>query len=133
MQARIAIAACAAALAAGCAASPGPPLQAQSAQSGRQCFRAAQVYDFLGLDDNTVHVTAGARDYYELEIAGSCPDVDWSQRIAIRSTGGGSWVCRGFDAELIVPGPMGVHRCPVSSVRRISAEEAQLARERRRN
>ena len=136
MQPRIVIAACAAALVTGCMTDARQSQQAQaghSAQSGRQCFRAAQVNDFQGLDNDTVHVTAGARDFYELELAGSCPDIDWSQRIGIRATGGSSWVCRGFDAELLVPGPMGLDRCPVRSVRRISPEEARMARERRRN
>jgi hypothetical protein len=79
-----------------------------------------------------VHVKVSASQVYELELFGDCPDVDWEQRIAIRSTGGSNWVCRGLDAELIVPSPIGPTRCPVSTIRRLSDEEVQAWRESRR-
>jgi hypothetical protein len=109
------------------------PEPAQAAAAGeRQCFHASQVNGFHAVDRDTVQVNVGARGMYELEILGTCPDVNWTQRIAIRATGGGSWVCRGHDAELVVPSPMGVQRCPVTSVRRLSPEEVQAARASRR-
>jgi hypothetical protein len=107
---------------------------AQASQTtGRQCFLVSQVNGFNALDRDTVQVTVGVKTIYELELFGSCPEIDWSQRIGIRSTGGGSWVCRGQDAELIVPSPMGVQRCPVTSVRRLSPAEVQAARAKRKS
>ena len=100
--------------------------------AGRQCFLPGQVNGFTALDRDTVHVKVSASQVYELELFGDCANVDWEQRIAIRSTGGSSWVCQGLDAELIVPSPIGPQRCPVSTIRRLSDEEVQVFRESRR-
>jgi len=107
--------------------------EAGSAQpAARQCFLPTQVNGFTAIDRDTVHVKVSASRVYELELFGDCPDVDWEQRIAIRSTGGSTWVCRGLDAELVVPSPIGPTRCPVSTIRRLSDEEVQAYRESRR-
>jgi hypothetical protein len=118
----------ASALVASCA--PNRPGQAQSApSSGRKCFTASQVNGFHALDRDTVLVTVGARTTYQLEILGTCPDIDWSNRIGIRARGG-SWICEGLDAELLVPGPSGMQRCPVLGVTQLSPEAAKAARQR---
>ena len=98
----------------------------------RQCFLPSQVNGFHAADDETVYVTLGARRVFRLDIVGTCPDVDWSQQIGIRSRGGGSWICGGLDAELIVPSPSGVQRCPVTNVRQLSEQEVAAYRESRR-
>ena len=98
----------------------------------RQCFLPRHVNGFNAENRERVHVTVGTRDVYELEIVGVCPDVDWSQRIGIRSRGS-SWVCQGLDAELIVPSPTGTQSCPVTGVRKLSDAEVQAYRERRRD
>ncbi|WP_294120603.1 DUF6491 family protein [Sphingomonas sp.] len=107
------------------------PPQGQSAAgtSGRQCFTAGQVNNFHAVDRNTVLVRTGASTYYQLDILGTCPEIDFTTRVGIRSTSGGTWICRGHDAELIVPNPgRGFDRCPVLGVRLLTAEEAKAAR-----
>ncbi|QAY79661.1 hypothetical protein ETR14_01715 [Sphingosinicella sp. BN140058] len=108
---------------------------ATSATASRQrCFLPGQVNDFHAEDDQTVYVTIGTRRMFRLEIVGTCPDIDWSQRIGIRARGGGSWICGGLDAELIVPSPSpsGVQRCPVTNVTALSDAEVDAYRERRK-
>lgn len=122
--------AAAAALAAGCMANPGPT--AQTAAGARQCFNASQVNSFHAVDRDTVFVRTGVRRMYQLEIVGVCPDIDWTQRIALRSTSGSSWVCSGLDAELLVPSPSGLQRCPVVGVRQLSPAEVEAYRASRR-
>jgi hypothetical protein len=90
---------------------------------GRQCFLANQVNSFTPSKAGFVDVRAGASRYFRLDLGGGCPNVDWSMRVGIRSVGGGSWICEGYDAELIVPDPSGAERCPVSKV--ISISKAQ--------
>ena len=114
------------------ACTTGNQQSAQAAQrDGRQCFNVAQVNGFHAIDRDTVQVTVGARTIYQLEIVGVCPDVDWSLRVGLRSTSGSSWVCSGLDAELIVPSPSGVQRCPVTGVRLLTPEEVEASRARR--
>jgi hypothetical protein len=119
-----------AALAAGCMANRGPP--AQMAAGARQCFNAAQVNSFQAVDRDTVYVTTGVRRMYQLEVVGVCPEIDWTQRIGLRSTSGSNWVCSGLDAELLVPSPTGLQRCPVVGVRALTPPEIEAYRARRR-
>jgi hypothetical protein len=105
---------------------------ATSTAEGRQCFLARQANHFDADDDDTAYVHVGVRDIYRLELAGICHNVDWAQRIAIRSRSGNSWVCRGHDAELVVPSPTGPERCLVTEVAKLSETEVQAYRDRRR-
>jgi hypothetical protein len=103
-----------------CAAQPAAnPAMAQ----GRQCFLANQVNSFTPTKAGFVDVRAGASRYFRLDLGGGCPNVDWSTRVGIRSVGGGSWICEGYDAELIVPEPGIGGRCPISKVTSISKEQ----------
>jgi hypothetical protein len=104
---------------AGCAAQPaaGP---AVANRSGGQCFLPNQVNSFTPTKAGFVDVRVGAGRYFRLELGGGCPNVDWSIRVGIRSVGGGSWICEGYDAELIVPDPAIPGRCPISKVTAIS-------------
>lgn len=119
----------AAAALAACSAAPQPG--ASAVQSQRQCFPASSVSGFTAVDRDTVRVTTSPSAIYEIEIIGTCPDVDWSQQIAIQSRLGGSrWVCGNQDADLVVPSALGVDRCPITSVRRLSPGEVEALRRR---
>ena len=116
---RTAICALGAAALASCAAQPaGAPAAAQS--SGRQCFLASQVNSFTPAKAGFVDIRVGANRYFQLELGGGCPDVNWSLQVGIRSVGGGSWICESYDVELVVPDPAISGRCPISKVTAIS-------------
>lgn len=101
-----------------------PPASQATAGTGR-CFNASTINDFHALDRYRIIVTAGVSHHYLLDILGTCPEIDWSLRIGLRSTSGSSWVCQGQDAELLVPSATGIDRCPVLGVRPISVDEAK--------
>ncbi len=122
----LAISAAAAALAT-CTSAAGPPSAQAAAAQGRSCFNARSVNDFHAIGRDAVIVTAGVNRYYQLGIIGICPDIDWSLRVALRSTSGSSWICQGLDAEFLVPSPSGLQRCPVVSVQPMSPEAAKAA------
>lgn len=115
----------AAALLAGCAQQGNMAPTTAAAQAGSDCFNARTVNGFTAIDDDTVDVQVGANRYYRLELAGVCPNVNWTTGVALVSRGS-SWICQGFDAELVVQNPgLGPQRCLVSSVRRLSDAEVQ--------
>jgi uncharacterized protein DUF6491 len=107
---------------AGCAAQPGQGATTQST-SGRQCFTPREVSSFTGTVDRNADIKVGTSRFFRLELAGGCPDVDLSQRIGIRARGGGTFICEGFDAELIVPDTSGTQTCAVSAIHAISREQ----------
>ncbi|HEX2560932.1 DUF6491 family protein [Phenylobacterium sp.] len=110
---------------AACAGSPGAgPAGPAGAESPRQCFWARSVNSFSAVDDDTVNLRVGVKDYYQLELIGPCPDIDWAQQIAIQSRGGSS-VCVGSDAVLIAPSHIGPQRCHVRTVRRLTPQEVE--------
>jgi len=116
----VALAACI--MIAACASQPGRRLAARS-MSARQCFTPREVFSFGATKDRNVDVQVGASRYFRLELGGGCPDINWARGIAIRTTGGGLFICEGYDAELIVPDPAGTQRCPVSAVHQISRQQ----------
>lgn len=111
-----------------CAQTPGSAPAAAGA--GGQCFFNDNVSGFSAVDDDTVNVFVGANDVYTLDLIGPCPNVDWSLRIGLRSTGGSPWICGGSDAELLVPDPsgMGTNRCMVTNIQKLSPDAARAAR-----
>lgn len=125
--ASLAAAAATVAFLAGCAANEAaaPPM----ARSAGECFHADRVNSFSSAGPYAANVRVGVNDYYRLELAGTCRDLDFTHRIAIRSRNS-SWVCRGYDAELLVPDPMvGLQRCPVHSVRKLTEAEVKAMKD----
>lgn len=116
---------------AACTANAPPTAAAAAAAGGRQCFNARTVDDFRPVNDQTVLVAVGNLNWYELQIAGVCPDINWTERIALRATSGSNWVCEGMDAEMIVPSHNIIQHCPVLAVRRLSPAEVQALRARK--
>ena len=111
-----------------CAATT-PPAPTAAVSAGRQCFRASDINGFWGAKDDRVFVRSGVNDVFELTISGMCHDIDWATRIGIQARGGGSWVCHGLDADLLIPGPFErPTRCYVTDIRKLSPEEAKAAR-----
>lgn len=109
------------------ASSPPEPV----AKPVRQCFWANRVTNFASDNDRTVNVRVGVKDVYQFEMLGGCPDVEWSNKIAIVSRGSNS-ICTGLDAEIVAPGPIGPQRCFVRTVRKLTpAEVAGLPRRAR--
>jgi hypothetical protein len=114
-------------LLAACAAQPSSPYAA----TARQCFPASQVTGYSMAGPSAVSVQVGANRFYHLELSGYCPNVDRARGIALQTTGGGSWICSGLDAELIVPDPvMGPQRCFVTAVHPISRADYLATRRR---
>jgi hypothetical protein len=99
------------------------PLEGNRA-GARQCFWAQQVNGFASSDDRIVNVRVGARDVYQLEMFGRCPDVDWNERIALVSRGS-SHICTGLQAEIISQTTIGPQRCPVRSMRKLTPDEVE--------
>ena len=107
---------------ASCSAQPAaPPATAQAA--GRQCFLAREVNSYTPSSEGFIDVRVGASRYFRLQVSGGCPEVDWSNGVGIRPVAGGSWICEGYQAELLVPLPQGPQRCPVSAVTPITKEQ----------
>ena len=104
------------------------PAAALAERPAPRCFLASQVNGFTSRGSDAVDVHVGANRSYRLSLAGPCPDVDWSFRVALRTTGGSSWICQGADAEIIVPSPNGRQRCLVSDVRPLSPAEIAASR-----
>ena len=99
-----------------------------------RCFNARNVNSFTPVGRDAVDVRVGASRYYRLGLDGTCLDVDFSLRAALRSRSGSSWICDAYDAELVIPGHgIGPQRCPVLSVRPLSPEEVSALYGRHRD
>lgn len=88
----------------------------------RQCFWNHQVNSFAAQSDRAVNLRVGVKDYYQLELFAPCPDVEWTQKIALISRGS-STICSGLDAEVVTPTPIGPQKCLVRNVRKLTPAE----------
>ena len=99
---------------------------AQSA--GKQCFYSRDISSWAPVDRSTVNLRVRVNEVYQLKLLGDCPNIDWVNGIGLEHRGS-SWICTGLDAELLVPQPGAGRsfpiRCPVSSIRKLSKEEAK--------
>jgi len=101
------------------------------ATSGPACFRPDDVNGFTAVDDRTVIVRVGVNRVFQMQLMGTCPDVDWSMRLGLQSTAS-SWICQGLDATVIAPTPIGPQRCPVTAIRQLSPQEVAALPPRQR-
>lgn len=99
----------------------------------RECFSATSVRSFTSLDATTVQLQTGRRDVYELKLFNYCPEVDWSQAIALRAAGGSSLICTGdaVGVEVVVlnrRSRIGPDGCRVRSIRKLEPAEIEAQR-----
>jgi hypothetical protein len=106
---------------AGCAPTP------DTAAGNRQCFLANYVQSFSGGESReSIIINASRRESFELQAVGYCQDIDWANQVVIDPLGGGSSLCVGDQADLIVR-PLGgpVERCRVRVTRQLTEAEVE--------
>lgn len=87
------------------------------------CFFNQQVRNYTAArDDKTLYVRAG-RDTYRMETFGRCLDLGTALNIGLDSRPGSS-ICAAQDVTIIVhSNGMGVQRCPVRTLTKLTAEQ----------
>lgn len=105
---------------AGCA---GKPKATAAAPEARHCFDQSQVNGFRAVDRETVNLRVGVNDIYQIKLLGVCPDIKWTEGIALE-TRGSSQICSGLDLTIHAPGPTGPQECAAESIRKLSDAEA---------
>jgi hypothetical protein len=114
--------------AAGQAAAQAP---VQPVETERDCFYSRSINGFSAVDDETVNLRVGVSEVYQIKLFAPSSDIEWASGIAMIARGG-NFICSGLDATVVVPGPAGPQRYPVTSIRRLTAEEtAALPRDQR--
>jgi hypothetical protein len=71
-----------------------------------------------------VNLRTTRNEYYQAQLLTPCPDLDFSQQLAI-VTRVSERICEGDDATLVIPQPrtVGPDRCRIDRVRKLTAEE----------
>lgn len=129
MISRLSLAAMAALTLAGAAVAQGQPVPAgsdpvpEAAKPARACFFNRDVRGFAAPDDKTLYLRVRSKDVYRLDMRGRCTDLDWGTQIGLDARGSTS-ICAPIDVTVLVKGPIGVTRCPVSAITRLTPEEA---------
>lgn len=93
--------------------------------TSRECFFTRQINGYSNAPDGPrgaerLYVKTGVREEWLLETLGSCPDLDFSQRIAL-DTNGRTSICTGSTETLLIPDAFEgrVERCSVRVVGRV--------------
>jgi hypothetical protein len=94
------------------------------AKPQRSCFFANQVNGWsTDRDERTAYLNVGTKDVYKAELFTRCMDLDSALTIGLESRGGGSSICDGLDATLLVRSSMGPQRCQVTKITKMTPEE----------
>ncbi len=100
----------------------------------RACFPARSVTNFAAADDRNLYVRVGVRDVYHLTMFGNCFDLSWVNSLALASRGG-TFICEGGNVSVDVVtrdiGP-GLRQCPVTAVKKLTAEDVAALPKRAR-
>lgn len=97
---------------------------AQTADAGgRDCFRSSQVRGYNVVDDTHVELRVGANDRYILETGWNARDLDWNERIGLRSSTGSICTGNGLGVEIIGGEPR--RRYTIVSIARAPEPAAQ--------
>jgi hypothetical protein len=88
----------------------------------KSCFFNRDIRGFAAPDDKTLYLRVRAKDVYRLDMKGRCPELDWEHKIAIDSRGS-SAICGAIDVTVLVKTPIGVSRCSVETLTRLTPEE----------
>jgi len=108
------------------------PNNPSAARQPRRCFSARDVRNFAPVNSSTVNIRVG-RDIYRVDTFGTCRDLNWTNRMAMVTTGG-SMICvgSGLGTSIVVNGPSGRQTCQVTAITALTPEQIQAlpARER---
>ena len=87
-----------------------------AASSPRDCFLSSQVRGFNPLDAHHIRISVGASDQYILTTDWNAYDLQYAERIALRSTTGS--ICTGNGLGVDVIGGSYRQRYPISNIAR---------------
>ncbi len=105
------------------AAVAGQAIAAPAPAHSSDCFYSGNIRGFTAVDDETVNLQVGGRnDIVQLKLFAPSNDLRFTNGVALVSRGG-SFICSKLDATLVVPGPAGAQRYPVTSIHRLTAQE----------
>lgn len=120
---------------AGCAETGDPESSGAqaAARTAPRCFRAGDARNFRSVNATTVNLRVGRRDFYRIDLLGPCPDLNFSMRMGLQTTGG-SQVCTGsgLGTSIVVPGSRGATRCAVRQITALTPEEVAALQPRHR-
>jgi hypothetical protein len=99
--------------------------EAAARKGAEQCFFARNMTSFAPVGRERLNIRVGVNDYYQIDLLGTCQDLDWTQRIGLQSRGS-DWICSGLDVTLIVPSStLGPQRCNATSIRKLTPDEVK--------
>jgi uncharacterized protein DUF6491 len=101
----------------------------QEARAGRQCFSTYRVTGFSEAGRDRLLVNVGLHDVYEFQTFSSCQELDFTNRLVLRTRTGSSQICDELDADLIVPRSFGPPElCRVRMIRKLTPQEVAARR-----
>jgi len=79
-------------------ADPASPVPARRPQ----CFFIRDFQNWKAPDAKTIYIRVNLHQYYRLDLAGSCPALQWPDSHLITKWRGSDWVCSALDWDLKV-------------------------------
>jgi hypothetical protein len=99
---------------------------ALSAQAADACFRTRDVQNHRKVDSNTIYVRVLNKDIYKITSTSPCfAGTTNTDALVIKVIGASEMICKPVDLDLAVhSGPVGTSHCIVSSITKLTPQEA---------
>jgi hypothetical protein len=102
----------------------GVALAAAGAASADPCFLQRNINGFSAPNDRTVYVRVGVKDIWRLETMNTCTGLTFRNAFALQGSPTSGWICHPLDATIRFSEPGMRMICPVSSIHKLTPEEA---------
>ena len=98
------------------------PAAPGAAKPARACFYSGDIRGWKEAAGNRVNVLVNGKDIYQMQLIGSCPDINTALGIGLQS-GADDRICEGQNVTLIVPAVGIPRRCPVTTIVKLTPEQ----------
>ncbi len=109
-----------------------PPVEAASKKIDQtQCFRPRQMVNWMSDDDRNIYLKLNNGAVFQVALANDCPGLT-TYRLLSFDPDFGDKMCNDRSGAVVSRSGAGPLRCPVKSVRALSAQEAQALPDKQR-
>ena len=90
-----------------------------------RCFNIRSVHDYQAVGDDKIMIKDQSGGNYLLSLSGTCQPLNSNIGLALMPrSGGGSWICHAYDAEVVFSG-MDQARCSILDVTPMSENQSK--------
>ena len=94
-----------------------------AASRNQECFVRRNINGFSAPNDRTVFLRVGVKDIWRLDLFTTCPGLAFRNSFGLEDRPSSAWICSPLEATVVYREAGIRQRCPVSAMRKLTADE----------